>query len=112
MNRKTGEIRMVRGPAMLLPNPIDEVIVRRVLTDRECATWYPATRGARVQPALRAPRRRAGARCRGRPSGSRGARRRRSRGGSRRGRRVRRRAIAVHEPRTIVFNTKYEGVPC
>ncbi len=41
MNRKTGAIRMVRGPAMLLPNPVDEVIVRRVLSDRECATWYP-----------------------------------------------------------------------
>jgi len=41
MNRTTGHIRMVRGPAMLLPNPIDEVIVRRVLSDRECATWYP-----------------------------------------------------------------------
>src|SRR5262249_12507382 len=41
MNRKTGEIRMVRGPAMLLPNPIDDVIVRRVLSDRECHTWYP-----------------------------------------------------------------------
>jgi major vault protein len=41
MNRTSGEIRMVRGPAMLLPNPVDEVIVRRVLSDRECATWYP-----------------------------------------------------------------------
>ncbi len=41
MNRKSGEIRMVRGPAMLLPNPVDDVIVRRVLTDRECGTWYP-----------------------------------------------------------------------
>ncbi len=41
MNRKTGEIRMRRGPAMLLPNPVDDVIVRRVLTDRECQTWYP-----------------------------------------------------------------------
>ena len=41
MNRKTGEIRMTRGPAMLLPNPVDDVIVRRVLSDRECATWYP-----------------------------------------------------------------------
>ncbi|KAB2898706.1 MAG: hypothetical protein F9K40_11120, partial [Kofleriaceae bacterium] len=41
MNRKTGEIRMLRGPAMLLPNPVDDVIVRRVLTDRECHTWYP-----------------------------------------------------------------------
>jgi major vault protein len=41
MNRKTGEIQMTRGPAMLLPNPVDEVIIRRVLSDRECATWYP-----------------------------------------------------------------------
>src|SRR5262249_3009240 len=41
MTRKTGAIHMVRGPAMLLPNPVDEVIVRRVLSDRECATWYP-----------------------------------------------------------------------
>src|SRR5262245_59555015 len=41
MNRKSGEIRMVRGPAMLLPNPIDDVPIKRVLSDRECATWYP-----------------------------------------------------------------------
>ncbi len=41
MNRKSGEIRMARGPAMLLPNPVDDVIVRRVLSDRECNTWYP-----------------------------------------------------------------------
>jgi len=41
MNRVTGEIRTVRGPAMLLPDPRSEVIVRRVLTDRECALWYP-----------------------------------------------------------------------
>ncbi len=41
MNRLTGAIRTVRGPAMLLPDPRHEVIVRRVLTDRECALWYP-----------------------------------------------------------------------
>ena len=41
MSRRTGEIRLVRGPAMLLPNPIDDVIVRRVLSDREATTWYP-----------------------------------------------------------------------
>jgi shoulder domain-containing protein len=29
LNRKTGEIRTVRGPAMLLPNPIAEVLVER-----------------------------------------------------------------------------------
>ncbi len=41
MNKKTGDIRMTRGPAMLLPDPIADVIVRRALTDRECMTWYP-----------------------------------------------------------------------
>jgi major vault protein len=42
MDRLTGAIRTVRGPAMLLPDPRHEVIVRRVLTDRECALWYPS----------------------------------------------------------------------
>ena len=41
MNRLTGAIRTVRGPAMLLPDPRSEVIVRRVLSERECALWYP-----------------------------------------------------------------------
>ena len=41
MNRLTGEIRTVRGPAMLLPDPRHEVIVRRALGDRESALWYP-----------------------------------------------------------------------
>ncbi len=46
MNRLTGEIRTVRGPAMLLPDPRHEVIVRRALTDREVALWYPGNADA------------------------------------------------------------------
>jgi major vault protein len=46
MNRKSGEIRMTNGPAMLLPNPVDEILVRRVLTEKECATWYPGNEEA------------------------------------------------------------------
>ncbi len=46
MNRLTGEIRTVRGPAMLLPDPRSEVIVRRVLSDRECGMWYPGNEEA------------------------------------------------------------------
>jgi major vault protein len=42
VDRATGVIRVVHGPAMFLPDPIREVLVRRVLSDRECATWYPA----------------------------------------------------------------------
>jgi major vault protein len=41
MNRLTGEIRTVHGPEMLLPDSRNEVIVRRVLSDRECTLWYP-----------------------------------------------------------------------
>ena len=46
MNRLTGAIRTIRGPAMLLPDPRSEVIVRRVLSDRECALWYPGNQEA------------------------------------------------------------------
>jgi major vault protein len=46
MDRNTGTIRTVHGPAMLLPNPVNEVIVRRVLTPRECALWYPGNQEA------------------------------------------------------------------
>src|SRR5262249_549935 len=66
MNRKTGAIHMVEGPAMLLPNPVEEVIVRRVLSDKECASWYPTNQEALAdnrslrQVAAHAPTTRAG----------------------------------------------------
>ena len=40
MDRETGQFVTVKGPTMLLPNPVKEVIVRRVLSDRECRLWY------------------------------------------------------------------------
>jgi len=46
VDRATGVIRVVRGPAMFLPNPIHEVLVRRVLGDRQSTTWYPANADA------------------------------------------------------------------
>ena len=65
VDRATGVIRVVRGPAMFLANPIHEVLVRRVLGDRECATLYPgnaealahnrALRGATDAPAKPVP---------------------------------------------------------
>lgn len=41
MNRLTGEINTVRGPAMYLPDPRTEVVVKRKLTQNQCALWYP-----------------------------------------------------------------------
>jgi major vault protein len=114
MNRKTGEIRMVRGPAMLLPNPVDEVIIRRVLSDRECATWYPnnpavlahnralrqleeASEGRAVvveAQIQKQSKNRAAEQVAMGPAGD-----------------ALDRSNQFTKPRTIVFNTKYEGVP-
>lgn len=47
LDRATGEIRLVVGPAMFLPNPIDEVVVRRVLSSSECDLYYPGNRRVR-----------------------------------------------------------------
>jgi major vault protein len=41
LKRETGEVDVVLGPRMFLPDPRHEVIVRRVLTDSECGLIYP-----------------------------------------------------------------------
>lgn len=44
MNRITGEIKTVKGPAMYLPDPRTEVVVKRKLTENQCHLWYPGNR--------------------------------------------------------------------
>jgi major vault protein len=130
MNRKTGEIRMVRGPAMLLPTPLDEVIVRRVLSDRECATWYPGN--SEVLAYNRSLRQlddsggRAGAVAEGEVQRQRGSRAVAQQVAMGPGSTVStaapsastpvtsetlERSNVFAKPRTLVFNTKFEGVP-
>ena len=41
MNRLTGEIKTVKGPAMYLPDPRVEVVVKRKLTASQCQLWFP-----------------------------------------------------------------------
>ena len=41
MNRLTGEIKTIVGPAMYLPDPRTEVVVKRKLTENQCRLWYP-----------------------------------------------------------------------
>lgn len=41
MDRLTGVIKTVKGPAMYLPDPRTEVVVKRKLTPRQCELWYP-----------------------------------------------------------------------
>lgn len=52
MNRMTGEIRTIEGPTMLLPNPVNEIVVRRALSDYESLTWFPGFDGKGSKDAL------------------------------------------------------------
>lgn len=50
LNRDSGEITLVEGPKMLLPNPVEQVFIERRLADNEERLWYPgrtAKRGSR-----------------------------------------------------------------
>lgn len=46
MNRLTGKIDTVRGPAMYLPDPRTQVVVKRKLTASQCTLWYPGNNDA------------------------------------------------------------------
>lgn len=41
MNRLDGKIHTIKGPAMYLPDPRTEVVVKRKLTENQCRLWYP-----------------------------------------------------------------------
>lgn len=56
LNRHSGEVELVVGPRMLLADPRDHVLTRRVLGDRECALLYPGNDEALAfNRALRSP---------------------------------------------------------
>ena len=46
LDRRSGQVSLVRGPRMLLPDPRREVIVRRVLDPKQVALWYPGNEEA------------------------------------------------------------------
>jgi major vault protein len=41
LNRKTGKIFLVKGPAMFLPDPRELVLVRRILSPKQVQLWFP-----------------------------------------------------------------------
>ncbi|MEZ4454898.1 MAG: hypothetical protein R3B09_35940, partial [Nannocystaceae bacterium] len=46
LDRLTGQISLRKGPAMFLPDPRKEVIVRRILDPRTVALWFPGNKEA------------------------------------------------------------------
>jgi len=54
LDRLNGEIATERGPQMLLPDARTHVIVRRILSDKQCNLWFPgSTKAAQHNAALR-----------------------------------------------------------
>ena len=46
LNRLTGDVKTIIGPAMYLPDPRTEVVVKRILTAAECELFYPGNHEA------------------------------------------------------------------
>ena len=44
LNRLSGEIKTVKGPRMYLPDPRNEVVVKRKLNEKKCRLWYPGNK--------------------------------------------------------------------
>jgi len=47
LDKIAGDVKLVRGPKMLLPDPRSEVIVKRVLNDKTVEFWFPGNEEAR-----------------------------------------------------------------
>jgi len=41
LNKRTGKVELCKGPRILLSDPREQVIVRRMLEDKEVALWFP-----------------------------------------------------------------------
>jgi major vault protein len=46
LNRNTGKIALKQGPCMFLPDPREEVIVRRILSPKQTRLWFPGNEEA------------------------------------------------------------------
>jgi len=46
LDKVTGDVKLVKGPKMLLPDPRSEVIVKRVLNDKTVKLWFPGNNEA------------------------------------------------------------------
>lgn len=48
IDRERGSIKLVKGPVMLLPDPRNQILVRRILSQDECELWYPGNAAAKA----------------------------------------------------------------
>lgn len=48
LDRNLGPINLILGPAMYLPNPVNEVFVQRVLTPEQASLWFPGNRAVQT----------------------------------------------------------------
>lgn len=118
LDRNAGKVSLVHGPKMFLPDPRNEVIVKRILSDREVELWFPGNQEALAynrQLAQLSQTQRGREVVSPRDPGEEAtlavaSAATRTRGGPQRfaGDELRR-GTEYTQPRTLVLNTKYEG---
>ena len=123
MNRSTGEIRTEKGPKMLLCDPRNEVIVRRILSQKQCEYWYPGNAEAQsYNLSLRSVAEKASSNVIKSATGSRGMGRESlvssnvlaamaDYAAAEPAMEEFNRGSTYTQPRQLTLNTKYEGVP-
>lgn len=118
LDKSTGEVKTVKGPSMLLPDPRKEVIVKRVLDDRTVDLWFPGNHEAKdYNSRMKAAQGMSGSDG---PIGTSGILAEYGTADLRAKSTVRFAAVADElqrsekftKPRTITLDTKYEGAVC
>lgn len=110
LDREMGEIRLVKGPVMLLPDPRKEVIVRRVLDQNQVTLWYPGnTRAVEVNRQLKSELETSGLGSESQLIAARTLSTRGERSADAFAGDSLNRGTTYNQPRTITLDTKYEG---
>jgi major vault protein len=110
LDREKGEVRLVKGPVMLLPDPRKEVIVRRVLDLNQVALWYPGnTTAIEVNRRLKSELEATGAESQ--PIAMRGLSNYGERSADAFAGDALNRGTTYNQPRTVTLDTKYDGAP-
>ena len=110
LDREKGEVKLVKGPTMLLPDPRKEVIARRVLDQNQVVLWYPGnTKAVEINRQLKSELEESGLEAEARRIDARSLSNRGERSADAFAGDALNRGTTYNQPRTITLDTKYDG---
>jgi len=110
LDREKGEVKLVKGPTMLLPDPRKEVIARRVLDLKQVELWYPGnTKAVEINRQLKSELEASGLEAETQRIAARSLSNRGERSADAFAGDTLNRGTTYNQPRTITLDTKYDG---